>query len=245
MKLDKKTYSYLENKKFSNGWDFSFSFEKYLSQTRNHFLLKKIKNKRIIHLGFADHIPLIKEKINQKRWLHGLLIENSQKCIGLDINKEAVEYIKKEFSINNIYHIDIEKDDIHPIVNEKFDYLLLGEIIEHIDNPVNFLKTIHQKLKDKTEKIIITAPNVFNLETRRDIRRNKENINTDHRYWFSPFTLSKIATLSEFKEIELEFTEQINLPIKFKIKKMIFKILRRELYLPANCFSSIVLTAKF
>ncbi len=245
MKLNNKTYSYLENKEFSNGWDFDFSIEKYLSQTRNHFLLKKTKNKSIIHLGFADHIPLIKKKINQKRWLHGLLIENSKKCVGLDINKEAVEYIKKEFSINNIYDIDIEKDNINPIINEKFDYVLLGEIIEHINNPVSFLKTIHQKLKDKTEKIIITAPNVFNLETRRDIKRNVENINTDHRYWFSPFTLSKIALLSGFKDIELEFTEQISLPLKFKIKKAVFKILGLELFLPANCFSSVVLIAKF
>ncbi|GHV66149.1 hypothetical protein AGMMS49928_00120 [Spirochaetia bacterium] len=47
--------------------------------------------------------------------------------------------------------------------NEKFDYAILGEVVEHVNDPVFFLKNIKENLKDGVEKIIITVPYAFGV----------------------------------------------------------------------------------
>lgn len=244
MKFDSKTYSYIKGEKFSNGKDIFFK-EKSQALSRIEYITKIIYNNDNIHFGCADHIPLIDEKINQNKWLHKLILESSNSCVGIDNNKEAIDYIQSKFKIDDIYYYDITLSQKLPnkITEKKWDYIILGEIIEHTDNPVNFLKLIKTNFEKNTKKIIITSPNVFNYSTINDIKKNKENINTDHRYWFSPYTLSKIAYLSGLKNIEFSFADPINLPYRFKIYKHFQLLKKRSVMLPPYCFNTIILTA--
>lgn len=244
MKFNQNIQSYINGDLFSSGKDILFN-DKYLSQSRIDCILALVTNKKIVHFGFADHPPLIDEKIQQGKWLHQMLIEKTSHCAGIDNNVEAVNLIKKRYKIENIYHLDIIKNTEIPteISQKTWDFLILGELIEHVDNPVLFLSELRKKFGSNTKKIIITAPNVFNTNTIIDIRKNQENINTDHRYWFSPYTLNKVAHNSGLKNIEFTFAEQIKLSYWLKIKKLCYKILQKPLFLPAKCFNSIVLIA--
>ena len=74
-----------------------------------------------------------------------------------------------------------------------WDFVLLGEIIEHVDNPVDFLKSIKDKFKPFSKKIIITAPNAYSYtHVLSYIENNVELINSDHRFWFTPYTILKL-----------------------------------------------------
>lgn len=247
MKFSNEVLEYIEGKKFSNGLNVDFSNEKYALKSRIEKILELTRNKKVIHIGFADHLPLIEEKIATDRWLHQLLLQNTERCIGIDINKEAVDYLKEKHNIPDIYHVDIESSfNVEDVLKEtKWDYVLLGEVIEHVDNPVSFLKRIHFLFEKHVEGIIVTAPNVFNALTINDIRKNKENINTDHRYWFSPFTLSKVLYVSGFRDFELSFAEQVKLPFCTAVKKRITMIAGNSVYLSAKYFSTLLITAKF
>ncbi|MCL2650006.1 MAG: class I SAM-dependent methyltransferase [Candidatus Azobacteroides sp.] len=244
MKFNNDINEYLTGNKFSTGLDIDFSKEKFVNKSRIEKIIDICRDKNIIHLGCADHLPLIEKKIREKRWLHKILIENTNNCFGIDNNQEAVDFIKNTLKINDVYDLDITKETPDFPQNIEFDYILLGEIIEHIDNPVEFLQIIREKFKDRCKKIIITVPNVFCLSTINDIKRNKENINTDHRYWFSPFTLTKIALISGYKDIEFSFAEQVSLPIIKKIKKRVWSLFGKKIKLNANCFSSIIIVSK-
>jgi hypothetical protein len=79
-------------------------------------------------------------------------------------------------------------------VTKKWDYIVAGEVLEHIDDPVMFLKAIREKYGACTERIIITVPNALSYTNFRFALRNIEMINSDHRFWFTPFTLLKVAT---------------------------------------------------
>jgi hypothetical protein len=80
------------------------------------------------------------------------------------------------------------------IVAKQWDYIVAGEVLEHIDDPVMFLKSIREKYGACTERIIITVPNALSYTNFRFALRNIEMINSDHRFWFTPFTLMKVAT---------------------------------------------------
>ena len=99
--------------------------------------------------------------------------------------------------------------------------------------------------KDRVNQIIITAPNVFNVSTQNDISYCRENINTDHNYWFSPYTLNRIVYKSGFSNIEFTFADRVALSFKNKLKYVLQRIFGKSVMFQSNQFNTIILTADF
>lgn len=245
MKFDKHITDYLHGRKFSSALDVNFGKEKLAGTSRIEMLLDLSKNKNIIHMGCADHLELIDQKIKHGNWLHSLLTKHSKGCIGIDINQEAIKHISETLKINNVYVAGPEADRIITDSSEQWDYMILGEIIEHVDNPVQFLTQIRENYGAKVKQIIITAPNAFSLLTVKDILNNNENINSDHNYWFSPYTLSRVATKAGFHDSEFFFADRVKLPLHLAIGKRLKQLVGITPTFNANCFNSVVLIAKF
>lgn len=245
MKFNSEITEYLTDKKFSPALDVSFGKDKYPETARTELLVQITRHKNVIHLGCADHLPLIEQKRKNGNWLHGLLTQNCNQCIGIDINDEAIKYICNEVGLNNVFLPGKDVDDIILGSDTKWDYMVLGELIEHVENPVKFLADLQKEYGSCTKKLIITAPNVYNLTTVRDIRNNNENINTDHNYWFSPYTLTRVALKAGFKDPELYFADRVKLPLFMTVVKRIRQLLGITPKFKANCFNSIVLIAEF
>lgn len=172
----------------------SMQFEPYDSfMLRPDYLLDLFENKKVIHLGCTDHIEIIQTKLDMGNYLHNLITCVSAKCIGVDINKKALEFIKHK-GINNVVYGDITLPGIKEIQDDFYDYLLLGEILEHVENPVDFLQKIVKNYGKYFEKIVISVPNAFGLPFLSNAYNNgKEEVNSDHKYWFTPYTLSKVV----------------------------------------------------
>lgn len=69
---------------------------------------------------------------------------------------------------------------------ENFDVIVLGGLIEHLGNPVDFFKVVIVNLEQPDALIVITISNDFSPSNVREILHTRENINTDHRFWFTP-----------------------------------------------------------
>ena len=116
----------LKGKKFNNG--FKFHLSKSTKQLdRDSVIIDRCKDKKVLHLGFLDHIPLIEKKISENRWLHSKLVEQSSMCIGIDIDKYGVQLVRDKFNIENIYCVDIQKAKLTKIISKiNFDVLLIS-----------------------------------------------------------------------------------------------------------------------
>ena len=198
-----KITPYLQGTKFSNSLEIRLnSLFKSQNQSRVELIKKYVNSKKVLHVGCCDHIPLIKDKAKRNEWMHEELSKVCSKVIGIDNNKEALDYIKNEMNATDVFEFDLIKDSTPPFESQ-FDFILLGEILEHTPNPIEFLTAIHKKYKGKITNIIVTVPNALRLANFKNSIRNKEIINSDHYYEFSPYTLSRVLHNSGFKILEL------------------------------------------
>jgi hypothetical protein len=223
MIFENKVEKYLNGKKFSAGlsvkWT-SNSNEKEMP--RLNYLENIAEDKNIIHVGCVDHLSLVKEKIEQNIWLHKRLDDVANRCIGIDINTEGLNFLRNDLGYNDVYEMDIINDAmISQIKKAKWDYLILGEILEHVDDPTLFLSKLRENFKGHCKSIVITVPNAFKLVNFRRSLKNEELINTDHRFWFTPYTLAKVCTQAGMSVTKFEILLDKAIPRKRFVKKFL------------------------
>lgn len=233
---------YLDGTEVNNGGIFDFS-DKIFDPSRINAIIKLISKSigggvvSVIHLGACDHKNLIDDKIRRNEWLHKLLTENSSQCIGFDINEESVKYCHS-IGWKNIYFLDMisQYEQVYEKISylKKWNYLIAGEIVEHLDNPVAFLKCLNEYYKNRIDKIIITVPNAFRINNVKFSLEGKEGINTDHRYWFTPYTICKVVHRAGFKIEELLYTGSRLISINNQIFNLDNTVISDDLILIAS-----------
>jgi len=196
---------YLDGRRFDENMSFTYAAGAKV-EFREDELIELCRNKRVLHIGCCDHIELIKEKVAARGWLHGLITQVSEFTIGVDINPDAVERASEVSGLTNMVAGDITSDYLIEVIKDNhFDIALFGEVVEHIPDPVSFLKKFRENYGANFEDIVITVPNAFRGGNIVGIFKNKETINTDHRFFFTPFTIAKVALDAGFapKEIRM------------------------------------------
>jgi len=183
----------------------TIEFEPYDTlMLRPDYLLDLFQDKKVIHLGCADHLEILNQKIDRGNYLHNLLSCVSSRCIGIDINKEAVQAMTDR-GIKNAVLGDITCPGIKPILNDKWDYILLGEVLEHLDHPAGFLRSLIKNYGKHINRYVVTVPNAFGLPFILNALENgKEQINSDHCYWFTPYTILKVLHHAGLKLEEMQ-----------------------------------------
>ena len=56
-----------------------------------------------------------------------------------------------------------------------------------------FLQRFRENYGDVVEQIVITVPNALRAGNVKGAFRNTETINSDHRFFFTPYTIAKVA----------------------------------------------------
>lgn len=244
MRFDQEIFKYLKGEKFSNSFSVEYDRTRYEAVSREGRITSLIKDCKVIHIGCADHIPLIREKIANNTWLHKLITDNARSCIGIDIDSQSIEYVKKETGYNNVICGNILTDDFTEITSNSWDYAVFGEILEHIDDPVHFLKTFRQKFGGSVNGFIVTVPNIYNKHHFSNMMKYREVINSDHRYWFTPYTISKILVTAGYTPEKIIFSNLNSLTrMQLTIRK-IRKIAGMKIRYPFYLFKILIVTGK-
>jgi len=204
-----------------------------------------MSGKSVLHLGCLDHQNLIEEKFKRKQWLHAELSASASRCLGIDVDKQTAEFVKAKLGYDNIILHDFTSGVEFSGSNEQWDYAVLGELLEHVDNPVQFLQAIRKNFEKNTKYLVITVPNAWTKTTMHYANRSEEIINSDHRYWFTPYTLAKVILRSGFELDSIHFTNRVPLGTFELIRKKISSIIGTEQSYPFTYASSIVGIAKF
>lgn len=168
--------------------------------------------KRVLHVGCADHYAVIDEKMCDGTWLHGRLVEWSETCAGVDVDAKAIAALVSR-GVQGIHCVDLLSEDIpDAIAGTAWDYVLLGEMLEHVDEPVRFLRSLREARGLTFERIIITVPNALSLFGIRSGLKGVECVNSDHRCYFSPYTLGKVMHRAGFVYERYQLVQRYALP---------------------------------
>ena len=157
MQLNENVLPYLRNEKFSQGLYVKTSGPEKEIDNRLDYIIRYATGKKVIHVGCVDHIPLIEEKIKNNQWLHKRIEEVAQKQVGIDINREGITLVKEKFGYPNVYYEDIASNEPpgNFIQEERWDVMILGEILEHVNDPVHFLQQLKAKYAPFAKEILI------------------------------------------------------------------------------------------
>lgn len=117
---------------------------------------------------------------------------------GIDISKDAINFAKHNFgSYFSLNSIDTLKK------NERFDLIIANELIEHLEDPNNFIKICKSLLSPKG-KIVLATPNK-NYYKKDSIW--KTDLPPVHTVWLSK---ESIEALAEQYNLSCDFTDFTN-----------------------------------
>lgn len=127
--------------------------------------ISKIKPKNFLEIG-SGHGLLSKE----------LLIKKNISGTICDISQQSLNFTKKILSnylkINRIKFKKIDFFKLDP--NEKFEFIIMGEVIEHVENPIKFLRKVKTLLKKKGKIFISTCANCAQLDHKYHFKKIEE-----------------------------------------------------------------------
>ncbi len=157
---------------------------------RLDFVIDSCRDKKVLHLGCTNH-PYTEEAIGSEMLLHFSLEKVCSEIYGLDYDQKGLDILAKHGS-TNLYRADLEKlEEVE--LEEIFDVIIAGEIIEHLNNPGLFLSGI-QRFMDSKTKLVITTVNAycgmrFLVYGLRGKQGANEPVHPDHVAYYSYSTL--------------------------------------------------------
>jgi len=167
-----------------------------------------------------------------------LLDNNIAKIVyGVEFDKEMASEAEKKYS--KVFTGDLNSKDfrIEILNNEiKFDYILFGDILEHLLDPYTVLKELKAVLKENG-KIIISLPNIAHIETFIQLfvkgtwPRNPRGIfDATHLRWFTKKDVYNLASVCELNLdiYEPKLRARDALGSKFNWKYNIIKKINKE-----------------
>lgn len=175
------------------------------TQDRTSFLLEICKNKSVLHFGFVD-APYTKEKAELNQLLHQQMQGVTNFLYGLDIDSGSITlYRSITGDTNNSVYDLLDKDAKMPNLRKKFDYIILGEILEHVANPGTAVENLSKLSRSLHAKVVITVPNAFFVGSFAMALEGYEGVHPDHYFYFTPATLEKLLYDNGFSNVNLSF----------------------------------------
>jgi 2-polyprenyl-3-methyl-5-hydroxy-6-metoxy-1,4-benzoquinol methylase len=169
---------------------------------RIEYLRVRSAKKKVLHVGCLDHPEVIRERIKNQTWLHGIISASAALCVGIDVDVHGIDLVNRELDIENIHLIDLSASLVHKdlvfLRRTQWDLILCPEVLEHITNHQQFLQNL-RKISHSDTTLIVTVPNAFKFGNFVNAFRGFESINSDHKYWFTFYTLSRTLAANAWK----------------------------------------------
>lgn len=162
------------------------------------FIQDVCRGKEVLDLGCIRHNAEFATK--DPRWIHQKIRDVAITVVGIDYLEEEVNKLKK-------MGYDVRFGDVtKPLsLNDQFDVIVAGDLIEHLTNFEGFFENCARLLK-KGGVLIISTPNPFFSDEFHYVAYKRNFlINPEHTCWIDPQALSQLASRFGFQIEETHY----------------------------------------
>jgi SAM-dependent methyltransferase len=155
------------------------------------YLCELVVGKSVLDVGVVDHT---RDASHSRDWLHGHLERHAARCVGVDVLEDDVAYLVEQG--HDIVLHDLQRSPL----DSKFDLIVVGEVLEHLDAPGLFMKHCAAML-DPGGRLALTVPNPWyvNAIWKSCRRRHTFVDSADHVAWYEPSTLFELGQRHGFR----------------------------------------------
>ncbi|MEC9441423.1 MAG: methyltransferase domain-containing protein [Myxococcota bacterium] len=149
------------------------------------FLKDFVRDCTALDIGVVAHEI---ERTKSPLWKHNMVRSTATHAVGVDIIEDAVAaLVERGFDIRCV---DATSD---VDLGERFERVVIGDVIEHVNNPVKLLQFAKRHLTPDG-RILCTTPNPFFIATLvSSVREGVFIPNAEHVAWISPTMAIEIA----------------------------------------------------
>lgn len=198
---------------------------KAATKSKHELIVSSCTKKNVLDVGCVGQ----DYDLDNKDWLHEKIKKVAAQTIGVDITIEKIKQLNK-----NGYTI-YTPEELSGL-NKKFDVIVMGDVIEHVENPGDFL-TFYSRFLTEKGKLIICTPNAFGIRYFIQLLLYKNaGTNHEHTQFFDPYVMLEL-----FKRVNLtpvEFYWLDDLLTTPKLSRKIIYLVCRFFYLFRKYFQS-------
>lgn len=188
---------------------------------RNDFLRDYFRGARVMDIGAGEHTVSV---YKEDRWEHGIIAKSADYAVGIEINKALCEHYNQKG-----FHFRCVDATSATDLGERFDRVFIGDVIEHVDNPVALLAFAKRHLADGRGSILVSTPNPFCLSC--IFGRSRKGYkpfyiaNFEHVSWVTPTNANELARRAGLTLTKIYFPNSSFLPVKKSLKTLTEKLL--------------------
>lgn len=180
--------------------------QKFPLVQRIEYLKELCRGKKVLHLGCADY-PYTEMAIKNKTHLHFELMDIARELYGFDYDQPGIDILAAH-GVRNLYRADLEKLEDVPL-DERFEVIIAGEMIEHLSNPGLFLQGI-KRFMNPNSNLIITTINAYGgfrffVYGMKGKGGSNEPVHPDHVAYYSYSTLQLVVNRANLKVNKFAF----------------------------------------
>ncbi len=175
--------------------------------------LKNPKNSHDFQILFTGFNKKVLEIGTATGYISKILKENNCQVTGVEVNPDWANEASKftdRMIIGNIENLDFKKE----FDNEKFDVILMGDILEHLHNPAELLKKL-RCLLNHDGYLVCSIPNISYIPIRLGLLNGQflyesTGILDESHYHF--FTLDNILLMLDESNFKIDELQRITEP---------------------------------
>lgn len=163
------------------------------------------------HMAFFNYLPLRKGRLLDVGCGNGVFLKEAQRTgfevYGIDFDKKSVETAKSQFGLANTFAMSLD-EFIAWCPNQQFDIITIFEVLEHQDNPKDFIEKLRKLLKPGGY-IAGSVPNRERVFADKDRSALGIDYPPHHFLWFNKNSLSVLLQSQGFRSIEVYYIKSL------------------------------------
>jgi 2-polyprenyl-3-methyl-5-hydroxy-6-metoxy-1,4-benzoquinol methylase len=158
------------------------------------FLEQFVSGRSVLDIGVVQHDI---SQVDQPHWKHAKIKSWSRSCVGIDILPAQVAELRRRGY--DVRCVDATSD---ADLGERFERIVVGDVLEHVDSPVALLHFGARHLAPGG-RILCTTPNPFFITYMlHALRRGRYIPNAEHVGWITPSMALELAHRAQLDLIE-------------------------------------------